>query len=212
MKIELIKYIKKLKNDYVLNDINLTFESGKIYGLCGGNGSGKTMLLRAISGLIRPTSGEVKYDGETLKVSEFPKDIGLMIGYTTMMEEYTGIKNLEIINSIEKKCTTDELKELLSKVLLNPNDKRPVRKYSMGMNQKLTIAQALMGSPKLILLDEPTNSLDEEAVIALRELVLEEKKKGALIIIASHSKEDIEILCDEIITLKLGKVIKHEEK
>lgn len=211
MKIELMNYSKKLKNDYVLSDINLSFESGKVYGFCGGNGSGKTMLLRAICGLIRPTNGQVKHDDKVLEAGKFPNDVGLMIGHTTMMEEFSGLRNLEILNEIEKKCSKEELIKLLEKVLLDPKDSRPVRKYSMGMNQKLTIAQAVMGSPKLILLDEPTNSLDEEAVEAMRKIIKEEKEKGNLIIMASHSKEDIWELCDEIITLKLGKIIKSEK-
>lgn len=212
MRVDVINYTKHIKNDCVLKNINLNLESGKIYGLCGGNGSGKTMLLRALSGLIRSDKGEIKINNVVLSEGEFPEDIGLMIGHTTLLNEYTGIKNLEIINDIDKRCTKGELEELMTRLLLNPKDKKTVKKYSMGMNQKLVIAQAVMGSPKIILLDEPTNSLDDSAINAVRDILKEEKDKGGLIVIASHNKEDISLLCDEIFTIKLGEVINHEKK
>ncbi|MGL5479349.1 MAG: ATP-binding cassette domain-containing protein [Clostridium sp.] len=212
MRIDVINYTKHIKNDCVLKNINLSLESGKIYGLCGGNGSGKTMLLRALSGLIRSDKGEIKINNVVLSEGKFPEDIGLMIGHTTLLNEYTGIKNLEIINDIDKRCTKGELEELMTRLLLNPKDKKTVKKYSMGMNQKLVIAQAVMGSPKIILLDEPTNSLDDSAIKAVRDILKEEKDNGGLIVIASHNKEDIGLLCDEIFTIKLGEVINHEKK
>ncbi|MGL5870382.1 MAG: ABC transporter ATP-binding protein [Clostridium chrysemydis] len=212
MIIELVNYSKKIKNDCVLNNINMKLESGKVYGLCGGNGSGKTMILRAISGLIRPDNGEVQFDGKILELGEFPKSIGLMIGFTKLIPEYTAMQNLKILNSIDNKCSTEELEDTLRRVKLDPNNKKNIKKYSMGMNQKLVIAQAIMGSPDLILLDEPTNSLDDEAIESVREIVLEEKKKGNIIIIASHNKEDIDLLCDEVFTIKLGKIVSYEKK
>ncbi len=201
-------YTKIIKKKSVLNNINLTFQSGKIYGISGKNGCGKTMLLRAICGLILPTSGEVIIDGKVIgKDIEFPDSVGIIIENVELLSEYSGIDNLRLIARINRIATDEDIKESMNFVGLEPYDKKKVKAYSLGMKQKLNIAQAIMEKPKLLLLDEPTNALDEESINSIRELLLKFKKNDSLIIIASHNKDDLNILCDEIINLSAGEVV-----
>lgn len=207
MKVEIKNYTKTKKKKNLLKNINYTFESGKIYGLHGHNGSGKTMILRSIAGLIYPTSGEVVIDGKILnKDIDFPQDIGIIIENTKLLPEYTGLKNLEILNKIDNKLTMEQMKKALETVGLNSSDKRKVREYSLGMNQKLALAQAIMNEPKLILLDEPTNGLDDEAIDLIRKELLRLNELGSLIIFASHNKDDIKSLADKIIKVSEGEI------
>lgn len=207
MKIEVRNYTKGIKKRTVLKNVNAHFESGKIYGLHGRNGSGKTMLLRAICGLILPTEGEVVIDGKTVgKDIEFPESVGIIIENMTMLPDYTAFDNLKILSKIKKIATDDDIRNAIEKVGLDPDNKKKVRAFSLGMKQKLNIAQAIMEHPDLYLLDEPTNALDEETVKKIRELLLKLKNDGALIIIASHNKEDLDVLCDEIYELSDGRI------
>lgn len=207
MKIEVKNFSKELKNKKVLNNINITFESGKIYGLHGRNGSGKTMLLRAICGLIYPTEGEVIIDGKKIeKGMEFPENVGLIIENMTMLPDYTAASNLRLIAKIKNIATKEDIRKALETVGLDPDSKKKVRAFSLGMKQKLNIAQAIMEHPNLYLLDEPTNALDEETIKNIRDLLLSYKDEGALIIIASHNKEDLDVLCDEIIEISNGRI------
>ncbi len=207
MKIEVKNFTKELKNKKVLDNVNITFESGKIYGLHGRNGSGKTMLLRAICGLIYPTEGEVIIDGKKIeKGMEFPENVGLIIENMTMLPDYTAYSNLRLIAKIKNIATKEDIRKAIETVGLDPDSKKKVRAFSLGMKQKLNIAQAIMEHPNLYLLDEPTNALDEETVKNIRDLLLSYKNEGALIIIASHNKEDLDVLCDEIIEISEGKI------
>lgn len=207
MNIEIRNYTKEIKNKVILSNVNLNFESGKIYGLHGRNGSGKTMLLRAICGLILPTSGSVFIDGKQIgKDIEFPDHTGIIIENMKMLDDYTAFDNLKILAKINKIADNFDIKEALVTVGLNPDDKKRVRAFSLGMKQKLNIAQAIMEKPDLLLLDEPTNALDEESVIKVRNMLLEQKDRGSLVIIASHNKEDLDILCDDIIEISDGRV------
>lgn len=207
MNIEIRNYTKEIKNKVILSNVNLNFESGKIYGLHGRNGSGKTMLLRAICGLILPTSGSVFIDGKQIgKDIEFPDHTGIIIENMKMLDDYTAFDNLKILAKINKIADNSDIKEALITVGLNPDDKKRVRAFSLGMKQKLNIAQAIMEKPDLLLLDEPTNALDEESVIKVRNMLLEQKDRGSLVIIASHNKEDLDILCDDIIEISDGRV------
>ena len=208
MNIIVNNYDKIIKGKQILNNINLTFHSGKIYGLCGKNGSGKTMLLRAICGLILPSKGEVSIDNKIVgKDIEFPESVGIIIENIELLSEYSGIDNLRLIAKINKKVTDKEIIHSMELVGLNPFDKKKVKAFSLGMRQKLNIAQAIMEKPKLLLLDEPTNALDKEGVENIRNLLLKFRDNDTLIIIASHNNEDLNILCDEFIHLSEGKVV-----
>ena len=207
MEVEVKNYSKKLKGRNVLDNVSYKFEGGNIYGLYGRNGSGKTMLMRAVAGLIFPTSGEVIIDGKVLhKEISFPKDMGVIIENMELMQQYDAYDNLKILGKIRKTATDDDINSTLEKVGLHDVKGKKVRTYSLGMKQKLAIAQAIFEHPKLLLLDEPTNALDEESINDIRKLLLELKEKGVLIIVASHNKEDIELLSDVKINMADGKI------
>ena len=206
--VRLEDYCKSFKSAEVLKNINLTLESGKVIGLKGKNGSGKTMLMRAISGLILPTSGKVFInDRELGKQISFPPSIGLLIENPSFISNYTGFKNLKVLASIQNRVDDEHIREVIHQVGLDPDDKRTYRKYSLGMKQKLGIAAAYMENPDLIILDEPINALDEAGAKQVHEILEEQKKRGALIIIACHDKEELEMLSDEIIEISEGRII-----
>ena len=205
--VEVVNYTKILKNKEVLKNINYTFHGGTIYGLYGRNGSGKTMLLRAISGLIYTNKGELKVDGSILHDEiDFPSDLGLMIENMSLLPQYDAFTNLKLLAKIRKVATDEDIRQALEKVGLDANDKKKVKAYSLGMKQKLAIAQAIFEKPKILLLDEPTNALDEESMREVRSLFLAFKRQGCLIIIASHNKEDIAYLCDKVLYMQNGEL------
>ena len=206
--IEIRKLTKKYNDTVVLNDINASFEKGLIYGLIGRNGSGKTMLFRALSGLINIDSGKISFNEKTLhKDMEVLPNMGLTLENAGLYPELTGFQNLKILSQIRKVISDVDIKQSILKVGLNPDDKRSFRKYSMGMKQRLIIAQAIMEKPDIIILDEPTNALDEKGVIEVRNIIEEEKKRGAIILLASHNRQDIDILADHIYILNQGKIM-----
>ncbi|HDX9578510.1 TPA: ATP-binding cassette domain-containing protein [Bacillus pseudomycoides] len=201
---------KKIKNNVVLHDINLQLHKGKIYGFRGRNGSGKTMLFRAICGLIRPTNGAIMIDQKKLgEEISFPESVGVIIEYPGFLSDLTGFKNLKMIAEINNQIGESEIKQMITKVGLDPEDKRKFKKYSLGMKQRLGIAQALMEEPELLILDEPLNALDSGGVDLVKNLLFEMREKNKLILIASHDKEVLEILSDEIFTIEKGKIIDH---
>jgi ABC-2 type transport system ATP-binding protein len=205
MNVELENICKSIKKAVILNDISMSFASGKIYGLKGKNGCGKTMLMRAISGLMYIDSGKVTIDGKVLhKDIDFPESIGILIENPSFLSKYTGFKNLKLLASLRGNITDEDVRLAIERVGLDPDDKRTYRKYSLGMKQKLGIANAIMGEPDLIILDEPINALDEESVAKIKSVLLELKEKGKLIIIACHDKEELEYLSDIIYLLKDG--------
>lgn len=182
---------KQIKNVKILDNINLSFDSGKIYGLMGKNGSGKTMLLRILAGLVKPSSGKITWT----EVSN-PR-IGLIIENIGLYPELTGFENLKLLAGINNLVSDEEIRLAISRVGLEPTDKRTLKKYSLGMRQRITIAQAIMERPEVLLLDEPTNGLDGGGVELMRNILLEEASRGAIVVIASHSVEDINLLCNE---------------
>lgn len=201
---------KKIKNNVVLYDINLQLHKGKIYGFRGRNGSGKTMLFRAICGLIRPTNGTIIIDQKKLgEEISFPESVGVLIEYPGFLADLTGFKNLKMIAEINNQIGESEIKEMITKVGLDPEDKRKFKKYSLGMKQRLGIAQALMEEPELLILDEPLNALDSGGIDLVKNLLIEMREKNKLILIASHDKEALELLSDEIFTIENGKIVDH---
>lgn len=212
MKIEVMDYTKIIRGVTILDHVNLVFESGKCYGLKGKNGSGKTMLMRAVSGLISPTEGKVVIDGETLgKEISFPRSIGALIENPAFIANYTGYKNLELLASIQHKIGKEEIRKAMLDVGLNPDDKRKYRKYSLGMKQKLGIASAFMENPDIIILDEPINAIDEAGVKNVKQMLNEAKERGAVIITACHDAEELQELSDEIIQISEGRIIKDDK-
>lgn len=208
MKIVIDNISKSFDKGLVLSNINLSFESGKVYGLKGRNGSGKTMLLRAISGLILPDKGTIKIDDKILGDDlSFPPSVGVLIENPGYIPELSGKENLKNIADIKSVVSDEEINEIMKYFDLEPESKKPVKKYSLGMKQKLGLCMAFMEDPELILLDEPMNALDEKAVNDLKELILKKEKEGKLIIIASHDLEDLEELTDEIIEMQNGEVV-----
>lgn len=207
MEINIKNYTKKLKGVLVLNNISLQMTSGKIWGLAGPNGSGKTMLMRAIAGLIYPTDGCVEIDGKIIgKDISFPESIGILIENPSFIANYSAVDNLKVLASIKKKVGLEEMKQTLYDVGLDPDDKKPFRKFSLGMKQKLGIAAAFFENPDLIILDEPFNALDADSVVRVKKMILKKKEQGALIIIACHDKQELSELSDEIIQIAEGHI------
>ncbi|MBG9475793.1 ATP-binding cassette domain-containing protein [Priestia megaterium] len=202
---------KKIKKQYVLKDINYTFDTGMIYGLYGRNGSGKTMLLRALSGLIRPSEGSILIDNKKLHEDiSFPPSIGIIIENTSLLPQYDAFTNLKILANIKNIASDEDIKEAIKRVGLDPLSKLKVKKFSLGMKQRLSIAQAIFEKPDIILLDEPTNAIDEEGINSIRNLLLKEKDRGATIVIASHNKEDLTILADKKIIMNSGEIVDND--
>ncbi len=209
--VRLEHYTKNFKKVTVLDDINLTLESGKVIGLKGKNGSGKTMLMRAISGLILPTSGKVFINDKELgKQISFPPSIGLLIENPSFIANYTGFKNLKILASIQNKISDEEIREAIRKVGLKPDDPRTFKKYSLGMKQRLGIAAAIMEKPDIVILDEPINALDEAGAGLIKGILDELKANGSLIIIACHDTEELNYLSDEVYEIYEGQLVDKE--
>lgn len=186
MRVVLRNVCKDIKGARVLDNVNLELESGRVYGFKGKNGSGKTMLMRAISGLIK-VKGEIEIDGKILgKDFTFPPSIGILIENPSFISNYTGFENLKTLASIRERIDDDKIRQTLTEVGLEPDDKRTFKKYSLGMKQRLGIAAAIMEDPDIIILDEPINALDDSGTEQVRQILLKHKQRGALIIIACH--------------------------
>ncbi len=208
MYIKITDVNKTIKKAPILRDINLEFTGGKVYGLRGKNGSGKTMLMRAICGLITPDSGIIDINGKILgKDISFPESIGVLIENPAFIGNYTGFKNLKVLASIQNRIGDEQIRKALEDIGLDTDDKRTYRKYSLGMKQKLGIAAAVMENPDIIILDEPINALDDVSVEKVHDILEEQKKRGAVIIIACHDKEELDQLSDEIIEISDGRII-----
>lgn len=203
-----VLFCKSIKSRPILNNVSYNFEYGKIYGIYGHNGSGKTMLLRAIAGLLVPDSGSVVIDGKVLhKDMSFPPSIGIVIENMNLLPQYNAFDNLKILGKIKKTATDEDIKTALERVGLKSDLK--VKKFSLGMKQRLNIAQAVFEKQKIILLDEPTNALDNDGVQLIYKLLKEEKERGALVVITTHHKEDLEEVCDVVLEMTEGEL--HEK-
>lgn len=206
--VEIKNYCKSIKSRPILNNVSYNFEYGKIYGIYGHNGSGKTMLLRAIAGLLVPDSGSVVIDGKVLhKDMSFPPSIGIVIENMNLLPQYNAFDNLKILGKIKKTATDENIKTALERVGLKSDLK--VKKFSLGMKQRLNIAQAVFEKQKIILLDEPTNALDNDGIQLIYKLLKEEKERGALVVITTHHKEDLEEICDVVLEMTEGEM--HEK-
>lgn len=203
--LEIKQLTKVIKGNTVLNKVDLELEKGQIYGFIGRNGSGKTMLFRAICGLIKPSDGSIIIDGE--KINEdisFPRSVGVIIENPGFWSSYTAFENLKILSQIKKVINDNDILEALDKVGLGESAHVKYKKFSLGMKQKLAIVQAIMEKPDLLILDEPTNGLDEESCELVRDLLIKEKQRGATILIASHNSEDINKLADKKFKIDKG--------
>lgn len=191
--------------EYVLKNVTHDFERGKIHGIIGNNGSGKTVLMKCICGFMIPDGGEVTVDGRRVgRDVDFPDSLGVIIETPGFLPRASGLKNLEILASLNKKIGREQIEDAIRRVGLDPHMKKPVGKYSLGMRQRLGIAQAIMEDPSVLILDEPFNGLDRNGVSDMRELIMALKKEGKTILLASHSKEDIDMLCDTVCEMEAG--------
>ena len=210
--IQLQNVTKRIKENTVLDNVSYTFKSGFVYGLYGQNGSGKTMLLRAISGLINLDSGSIFIDGEKLHDKiEFPPETGIVIENMELLPECSEKRNLQMLAKIKNIADEKDIIFSLERVGLDPDSDKKVKKFSLGMKQRLNIAQAIFENQKIILLDEPTNALDEDAVQLIYKIIREEKSRGATIIVATHHKEDLKEVCDVILKIAEGKIVEENE-
>ena len=210
--IQLQNVTKRIKENTVLDNVSYTFKSGFVYGLYGQNGSGKTMLLRAISGLINLDSGSIFIDGEKLHDKiEFPPETGIVIENMELLPECSAKRNLQMLAKIKNIADEKDIIFSLERVGLDPDSDKKVKKFSLGMKQRLNIAQAFFENQKIILLDEPTNALDEDAVQLIYKIIREEKSRGATIIVATHHKEDLKEVCDVILKIAEGKIVEENE-
>ena len=189
----------------VLKSVSRDFEAGKIHGIVGNNGSGKTVLMKCICGFLLPTEGMVLVNGKRVGIDvDFPSDLGIIIETPGFLPNITGVKNLEILASLNKKIGLADIADSIRRVGLDPQSKTPVGKYSLGMRQRLGIAQAIMENPSLLILDEPMNGLDKHGVAEMRKLIKGLKNEGKTILLASHNQGDIDELCDTVCEMDAG--------
>lgn len=205
-----VKNVTKKYREYtVVNNVSLTVEKGNIVGLIGRNGSGKTVLMKMICGLAAPTSGEISVNNSIVgKDIDIPDNIGVIIETPGFLPNFSAYSNLMQLAKINRKIGKTEVYNAIKKVGLNPDDKKHVGKFSLGMRQRLGLAQAIMEDPELLILDEPMNGLDKESVSEIREYLMELRKSGKTILLTSHSAEDINVLCDEVFEMNKGNISK----
>ena len=211
MKLEIKNLSKKFGNNIILNDINLTLTGGKIYGFIGRNGSGKSVFLKMICGFYTPTTGNILLNGfDYTSANEFPENTRALIEKPKFLPDLTGLENLELLASIQNKINKEQILLTLEKLNLTNEANKKYSKYSLGTKQKLGIAQVLMEDPKMIILDEPFNGVESDTATRIRNLLLEEKSKGKIILIASHIKEDITTLADIVYEVSDGTIKKSQ--
>ena len=200
---------KKFADAAVLNDVTVNFFQGRIHGITGRNGSGKTMLMKCICGFSTPTEGCVTVAGKVVgKDVEIPDNLGVIIETPEFITNYSGCKNLKLLAAVKNKVSRQKIADTMKRVGLDTGSRKHVGKYSLGMRQRLGIAQAIMEEPELLILDEPMNGLDYDGVSQMRELFLNLKEQGKIILLASHNREDIDVLCDCVYEMDKGKLVK----
>lgn len=207
-----MEYIAEIKNvskrfgdETVVREVSLSLEPGRIYGIAGRNGSGKTVLFKMLIGFLKPTTGRIFVNGKEIgKDRDFAEDVGIIIETPGFLGGFSGYKNLEYLAGIKKRIGKEEIRRSMEKVGLDPDSRKKVKKYSLGMRQRLGIAQAIMEEPKLLILDEPMNGLDRQGAEEIRGLFLKLRGEGVTILLASHHKEDMELLCDKVYEMEDG--------
>lgn len=205
--VEICHVTKKFGDDTVLCDIHITMKKGKVYGISGNNGSGKTVLMKCICGFLPVTTGKIRVGEKVIGTEiDFPESIGVIIETPGFLTNLTGMRNLEILAGLRGNISKNEICSAIRKAGLDPDLKKSVAKYSLGMRQRLGIAQAIMEDPEFLILDEPFNGLDKHGVADIRDLILELKKQGKTILLASHNSEDIRILCDKVFEMDGGRI------
>ncbi len=210
MNIKISHVSKTIKNNPVIKDISMELQSGAVYGFKGINGSGKTMLMRLISGLIRPSQGEISMNGKILgKDISFPTSIGVFLENPAFLDAYSGFNNLKLLASIKSVASDDDIRNTLLRVGLDPDSNKKYKKYSLGMKQRLGIAAAIMEKPEIVILDEPTNSLDKDGVELVKHIVRNEKERNALVIVSCHDEGILKGMSDEVFLLEQGRLIGH---
>lgn len=203
---------KKFKDKTVIKDISLTCHSGKIYGITGYNGCGKSVFFKCVCGIYKPTSGSIEFNGKRLgRDMDMLPNTGMIIEGPAFLGGYSGYTNLDLLYRVNNKRNKEHIMTVMRQVGLNPSLKLPVEKYSLGMKQRLGIAQAIMENPDILILDEPMNGLDKQGVEEIRNLLIQERNHGKMILLASHNPYDIDFLCDEIYAFEDGKLVKHQE-
>ena len=211
--IEITDLVKDIKGKRIIDHVTLHLEPGKITGLKGVNGSGKTMLMRLVCGLITPTSGSIVINGKRLgKDITFPESVGILIENPAFLDAYSGFENLKLLASIKHSVGPEEIHQTIARVGLDPDDKKKYRKYSLGMKQRLGIAAAVMEEPDIIILDEPTNALDSDGVAMLKEILHDQRERGALVLISCHDLPTLQELSDEIYLMESGALRPYEEE
>lgn len=205
--IEIINYTKKYGETCIFDNININLKKGRCYGFIGRNGSGKSMLFKSIAGFIKPTYGLIKVRGHIIgKENDFPDNTGILIESPGYLPQYTAFENLKFLASINKKISDEKIKQTLESLQLSWISNKKVKDFSLGMKQKLGIAQAIMEDQEILILDEPMNGLDKEGVNTVRKILLKEKEKHKTILLASHIQDDIDILCDNVFEVDGGKI------
>ena len=208
--IEIKNVTKTIHKQTVIREVSASMESGKIYGFQGINGSGKTMLMRLISGLIRPTEGSIEINGKVLgRDITFPESIGLFLEKPAFLGSYSGFQNLKMLASIQNRIDDTRIRDTLSAVGLDPEDGKKYRKYSLGMKQRLGIAAAIVEEPELVILDEAVNALDTDGIELLKNILVSQRERGALVIISCHDLSILQKMSDEILLLESGRIAKH---
>ena len=209
--IEITDLVKDIKGKRIIDHVNLHLESGKITGLKGVNGSGKTMLMRLVCGLITPSSGSIVINGKRLgKDITFPESVGILIENPAFLDAYSGFGNLKLLASIKNQIDSEAIRQTITRVGLDPDDKKKYRKYSLGMKQRLGIAAAVMEEPDIVILDEPTNALDSDGIAMLKEILHEQRERGALVLISCHDLPTLQELSDEIYLMESGALRPYE--
>lgn len=208
VEIKITNVTKQIRGNEVLHEVSMNLHGGTVIGLAGVNGAGKTMLMRVIAGLIFPTTGYVEINGKRLgKDMEFPDGLGILIENPAFLDNYSGFQNLQILASIREKAGDEEIRNILRSVGLNPDDRKKYRKYSLGMKQRLGIAAAIFEKPEILILDEPTNALDQDGVSLLKQIVRKQREAGTLVIMSCHDRPILEELSDEIYQMENGRVV-----
>ncbi|MGN0581379.1 MAG: ATP-binding cassette domain-containing protein [Oscillospiraceae bacterium] len=211
MTIKISNLSKTIKGAKIIDNINIEMNSGNVYGLCGYNGCGKTMLMRLISGLILPSEGEIFFDNNILgKDMDFPESMGILIERPEFLVEHSGFENLHMLASIKGIASDEILKKTLLRVGLNPEDRKKYQKYSLGMKQRLGIAAAIMETPDIVILDEPTNALDLDGIKKVQRIIREECERGAIVIMSCHDYNILEDVCDVIYSIQYGRITNTE--